>query len=69
MNNDQLKYIADSAKMVATAQFGYYGYTALQSGDRFWVILSAILFINIIDRKSKRLNSSHVRQHRMPSSA
>ncbi len=48
MNNDQLKYIADAAKMVATAQFGYYGYTALQSGDRFWVILSAILFVNII---------------------
>ena len=35
----------------------------------FWTAVATILFLLVLDRKSTRLNSSHIQKSRMPSSA
>lgn len=45
LSNEQLRQIADAAKIVAIGQFGY---VAWQSNSFFWLLLSAGLFIHIV---------------------
>ena len=42
---------------------------AWKFGDRKFYITSVLLIVYAIDRKSTRLNSSHITRSRMPSSA
>ncbi len=42
MNNDQLKYLADFAKIIAIAQFGYFGYKGLENGNIIMFTMASI---------------------------
>ena len=48
---------------------GLNGKPTSQQFNMVFYILSVLLNQNISDRKSTRLNSSHITRHRMPSSA
>ena len=54
------------------AFIGIYQFKRLDHGADFWLLypfIGLIVFYNVLDRKSTRLNSSHIPLSRMPSSA
>lgn len=44
-NNDQAKFIAETLKIVAIAQFGYFGYKSLESPDHVIFYVSGFVFL------------------------
>lgn len=45
MDKEQAKYIADILKIVAVAQFGYFGYKSLESPDHATFYVSCVVFV------------------------
>jgi hypothetical protein len=50
MDKEQAKYIADILKIIAIAQFGYFGYRSLESPDHaaFYVSCFVFLLLSVI---------------------
>ncbi len=48
MNNKQIEYIAEVIKIVAVAEFGYFGYNGLQANDFYTVFFSALIFAYLV---------------------
>jgi hypothetical protein len=48
MNNKQIEYIAEFVKIVAVAEFGYFGYNGLQAHDYETVFWSAWIFAYLV---------------------
>ncbi|BBP46300.1 hypothetical protein THMIRHAS_16730 [Thiosulfatimonas sediminis] len=50
MNENQAKYIAETAKLIAIAQFGYFGYKSLETPDHalFYVSCGVFIMLTII---------------------
>ena len=45
LNNEQAKHIADTLRIIAVAEFGFFGYTGgLEHGDWLFVALSVGVF-------------------------
>ena len=44
-NNEQAKYISEIIKIVAIAQFGYFGYKSLETPDHAIFYISGVVFI------------------------
>lgn len=45
MNIEQSKYIAEILKIIAIAQFGYFGYRSLESPDHAAFYVSGVVFL------------------------
>jgi hypothetical protein len=48
MNSEQSKYIADLLKIIAVAQFGYFGYRSLESPDHAAFYVSGVVFLILV---------------------
>ena len=60
---------ANAIAVLSLLPCAYFVYLLVQTGDIVFWGLGLALFVLASDRKSTRLNSSHDRQSRMPSSA
>ncbi len=45
MDKEQAKYIAEILKIIAVAQFGYFGYRSLESPDHAAFYVSCVVFL------------------------
>ena len=55
--------------LIILSPFIYFGLSVVDHLNRYLMLAMALLYLIIIDRKSTRLNSSHIPLSRMPSSA
>lgn len=44
LNAEQAKHLAETARLIATAQFAYVGYTSLNAGDIVGTLISLVFF-------------------------